>query len=549
MSPQYREESLAALVKLKKSDPAGELLAAIATTPSDSLQGKQTIREIARMLLNLPVDELVVQTDEFVSATESESDLTRWTAFAALAVCDKVDRALEVVGEDESKTVDWLMSISLIPEEATRSGLRSIVVKFLNTESVAIQAGAIHAIKFIPTKQTESFALVAPMIENDELRATAVTTLLSIPMKSRDKFRCYSIADYLTQYAEDTPAEERTTDGFIDCMQLVDQVLAKVPPGESNALRDRLNAVSVRVVKIGTVEDEMRYDTPYFAVEAGRPVQVILDNHDLMAHNLVITKAGALKEVAESGGAAGPGKDYLPDDRDKILFTTKMIQSDQKGRLTFDAPTEPGEYPYVCTFPQHWSRMYGVMVVVEDLDAWQKNPIKPKDPLGNTRSFVKRWTVDEFAADLKGLKAGVATNELGAKIYKEATCFQCHQLESEGGSVGPELDELFARHKGDRTAVLREILEPSHRIDEKYSMHKFLTVDGDTITGIIQSETDDTIELLDNPESKELTTVLKDDIEDRVKTSTSIMPKALLDNFTKEEVLQLFSYLENAQKK
>ena len=45
----------------------------------------------------------------------------------------------------------------------------------------------------------------------------------------------------------------------------------------------------------------MRYDIPYFAVEAGESVQIVLENHDLMPHNLVITAPEALKEVAQPG--------------------------------------------------------------------------------------------------------------------------------------------------------------------------------------------------------------------------------------------------------
>ena len=123
----------------------------------------------------------------------------------------------------------------------------------------------------------------------------------------------------------------------------------------------------------------MRYDVPYFAVRAGKPVQIVLENHDLMPHNLVVTVPGALKEVAQLGLQAGPnggwkGLQYVPES-DKVLHATQMVPADKKALLTFTAPSEPGEYPYVCTFPQHWYRMYGVMVVVEDLDAWQKNPI------------------------------------------------------------------------------------------------------------------------------------------------------------------------------
>jgi azurin len=103
----------------------------------------------------------------------------------------------------------------------------------------------------------------------------------------------------------------------------------------------------------------------------------------------VITLPGALQEIAEEGAAQGPnpgfqGKPYVPKS-DKVLEATDMVNVGKLERLTFTAPPEPGEYPYVCTFPRHWMRMYGVMVVVKDLDAWHKNPVKPKDPIGSNR--------------------------------------------------------------------------------------------------------------------------------------------------------------------
>jgi len=61
----------------------------------------------------------------------------------------------------------------------------------------------------------------------------------------------------------------------------------------------------------------MRYNQPSFVVEAGRPVQIALENEDLMPHNFVITKPGKLKDVALAGAELGttPGLDgklYVP---------------------------------------------------------------------------------------------------------------------------------------------------------------------------------------------------------------------------------------------
>ena len=356
----------------------------------------------------------------------------------------------------------------------------------------------------------------------------------------------------LVAYAENTPAKDRTTDKFIDAMQLTDQLMAKIPAPKAKAFRSRLQKVTVRVVKIKTVEEEMRYDVPFFAVQAGTDVQIVLENHDLMPHNLVISAPGTLKEVANLGLQVGPsggwkGLPYVPES-DKVFAATDMLQPDKSERLTFSAPTEPGEYPYVCTFPQHWYRMYGVMVVVEDLDAWNQDPVEPKNPIGSNRSFVQAWKVDELKGELEtGLRGRTAG--IGKKIFEEASCLGCHKVRGEGGVIGPELTDVFARWKGDRVAVLREILEPSHKVDAKYQMQLVLTDDGSRFTGIMVKEDDDHVHLIVNPEDKKPTLIPQDEIEDMVPAKNSMMPKALMDQFTKDELFELMAYLESVNPK
>ena len=73
-------------------------------------------------------------------------------------------------------------------------------------------------------------------------------------------------------------------------------------------------------------------------------------------------------------------KAFVPD-LPAVLFSTKLVKEGETERLGFTAPTEPGEYIFVCTFPGHWVRMYGVMLVVEKLDAWEAKPTVPIDPM------------------------------------------------------------------------------------------------------------------------------------------------------------------------
>lgn len=102
-------------------------------------------------------------------------------------------------------------------------------------------------------------------------------------------------------------------------------------------------------------------------VKAGTQVRLIFENPDNMEHNLLILAPGSVQEIgtlademaAQQGAVA---KHYIPES-DKVLFHTKLLGPNSEEELTFTAPTEPGDYPYLCTFPGHWRIMQGVLTV------------------------------------------------------------------------------------------------------------------------------------------------------------------------------------------
>ncbi len=549
MSPQYRQEAVEALATLRDSDPASVLLSALEEVPGENRQSRQTLNQLAGMLLELSPATLREHRGALVEAARSMKQTVRGVGFAGLIVAGDSDQAWDLAETDTESTLAWLAGIRRVPAAEMRNAERERIVGLVRqTDTPPVRQGAIETLASIPQAQDKTFRLVAPLAAHAKDRNAAVRTLLKVPASERDETVAAELLDTLVEHAESTPAERRTTDAFIDAMQLADQLLPQLPVELARSYRDRLREVTVRVVRIRTIEEEMRYDVPYFAVEAGRPVQVVLQNEDLMPHNLVVTVPGALQDVAQAGLATGPaggweGKQYVPES-DQVLFATDAVQPHQQERLTFDAPAEPGEYPYVCTFPQHWYRMYGVMVVVEDLDAWLQDPIEPEDPVGSNRDFVQAWTVDDFAQDLdSGLRG--RSPEIGERLFVEASCLGCHKMGDDGGEMGPELTDVYERWKGDSEAVLREILDPSHRVDEQYAMQLVLTVDGQSISGIVVEEDQDSVTLLTNPESPEPTVIDQDDIEEMVKSSTSMMPKALLDQYTRDEILELLAYLKD----
>jgi putative membrane-bound dehydrogenase-like protein len=548
---QDREEALAALVTLNVSDAVDELLAAIGRLDASKPQEATAIGQLAALLMRQPDLSLRRYDTVLRGAINSPNAAVRSAAYAMFIARQQGAAAWQIAERSEQGRLDFLAGVPLVPDAKLRAGLRKIVLDCLDpSQPLDVRRAAIEALAHVPAEQEDSFHRLAGLVGSPQLRAAAVQTLSRISKEHRSPADAQSIVRSLVEMAAKTPPARRTTDEFLDAMQLTDSLLPLLPADEMRATRQRLRTITVRVVRINTVHEEMRYDTPYFAVEAGRAVQLVLRNEDLMPHNLVVTQPGALREVAMLAAAMPPQADrkglaYVPK-TDQVLVATRMVDSHRQQALTFTAPSEPGEYPYVCTFPNHWMRMYGVMLVVEDLDAWLANPVKPADPLGNTREFVRNWTVDELQPQLATALAGRSA-DVGRKLFKEATCLQCHKFNGEGGAVGPELTDVFTRWKGDSRAVLREMLDPSHKIEPKYALYNIVMTDGRIKTGIIAGQDRDMVTIIANPENPKPEELLRDDIDELVKTSASLMPKGLLDRYTQDEIFELLAYLKTGK--
>ncbi|MBV8268156.1 MAG: hypothetical protein JO252_17665 [Planctomycetaceae bacterium] len=92
--------------------------------------------------------------------------------------------------------------------------------------------------------------------------------------------------------------------------------------------------------------------------------------------------------------------------------------------------------------------------------------------------------------------------------------------------------------------VLRHILDPSLKVDDKYATNVFETESGKVISGLVAEETRDVVKLIEDPLAKADPVALKRaEIVDRAKSKTSIMPRGLLDQLTREEVLDLLAYV------
>ena len=117
---------------------------------------------------------------------------------------------------------------------------------------------------------------------------------------------------------------------------------------------------------IGT-KPGLKFDLPELTVKAGSKVKLTFSNTDDMQHNFVLTAPGKGDVVGKMSldlGLKGPGKNWVPE-TPFVLVYTKLLQPSSGETIYFIAPKKPGNYPYVCTYPGHYTVMRGVMKVTK----------------------------------------------------------------------------------------------------------------------------------------------------------------------------------------
>ncbi|MBC7419083.1 MAG: dehydrogenase, partial [Pedobacter sp.] len=123
------------------------------------------------------------------------------------------------------------------------------------------------------------------------------------------------------------------------------------------------------VITIKVVPDMMQYDKKLFTVKAGQVVTIDFENPDGMQHNMLIIKPHSLQKVGAAADAMlrdpkAAEKNYAPE-IPEVLHAIKLLNPEESFQLTFTVPNEPGDYPFVCTFPGHWRGMNGIMRVIK----------------------------------------------------------------------------------------------------------------------------------------------------------------------------------------
>jgi putative membrane-bound dehydrogenase-like protein len=131
----------------------------------------------------------------------------------------------------------------------------------------------------------------------------------------------------------------------------------------------------------------------------------------------------------------------------------------------------------------------------------------------------------------------------GRLVFDKAQCIKCHKFGKEGEGIGPDLSTVSKRFK--RADILESIIYPSKVISDQYRSTTIITKKGQPINGLAAPQ-GDRITVLQSDGTK--ITLRKDEIEQQFASLVSVMPERLLDPLNRQEIADLFAFLESEPK-
>lgn len=119
-----------------------------------------------------------------------------------------------------------------------------------------------------------------------------------------------------------------------------------------------------QTILLGT-QPGLKFDPTLLTVKPGARVRLVFRNSDDMLHNWVLCAPGRGQTVGEKAmalGLEGNARNFVPDSED-VLYHTALVLPEGSDTIFFTAPTAPGDYDFVCTFPGHSALMKGILRV------------------------------------------------------------------------------------------------------------------------------------------------------------------------------------------
>ena len=161
------------------------------------------------------------------------------------------------------------------------------------------------------------------------------------------------------------------------------------------------------------------------------------------------------------------------------------------------------------------------------------------------KKFYKEWKVADLLPSVNDLGVGRDFVQ-GRELFRKTACGFCHAFgsESEGTGLAPDLTAVSSKYT--RDVILQSILEPSATLNGQYFHTTFTMKDGSQVTGSIIETVDKKMvvaPVMMNPAAR--VEIVAADVKSEAPSSVSPMPAGLLNELTREQIVELLAYLES----
>jgi len=354
-----------------------------------------------------------------------------------------------------------------------------------------------------------------------------------------------------------------------DAQPEIFNALAKIPAANEALLIDKLRVIQVSVARHGTPSAEVS-KALVAELNPQLPAKTVALNSELAQVLLAleapeaVAKTVALLQAAQTQEEQiefvlylrTAKKGWTPELR-KQYFTwwTKDRSNNKHPDFAVKWFEDAGRgFGDGASFPKFLSNFHGQakatmtpdeVTALGELATYTLAPKVKKAP-PKARTLVKEWAMTDLEPSLAAVSKGRSFAR-GKEVYEASQCMACHKFGNEGGAVGPDLTAISARFS--RKDVTESVIDPSKVISEQYQNTTFRTNDGKIVDGRVLEENDARVVVQPNPLAPEKVEIKKADIKSRMPSKLSPMPEGLLNNFTKEEILDLVAYMESGGKK
>lgn len=128
-------------------------------------------------------------------------------------------------------------------------------------------------------------------------------------------------------------------------------------------------AAAARVIAIEG-NDAMKFNITRIEAKPGEALKIVFKNvgtlpKEAMGHNWVLLAKGTDVMAFSTAAMQARTTEYIPAAlANQVIAHSKLLGPKQTDEISFTVPSEPGDYPYVCSFPAHaMAGMRGVLVV------------------------------------------------------------------------------------------------------------------------------------------------------------------------------------------